>query len=102
MIRIYSVRSNARRDCRKRGIDPELVYSFDGGWAIREPSEGKVSKSDRLVSMLADWTPISDLTKAMGWQSHTVRGALSTAAKARGIKIERRRIDQVTSYRAVT
>jgi hypothetical protein len=49
--------------------------------------------------MLADWTPISELMAAMGWQAHTVRGALSTAAKALGITVERQRVEGVTSYR---
>ena len=49
--------------------------------------------------MLADWMPLSYLMSAMEWQAHTVRGALSTAAKARGITIERRRVEGVTSYR---
>lgn len=49
--------------------------------------------------LLADWTPLSELMAAMGWQAHTVSGALSTAAKARGITIERNRVEGVTSYR---
>jgi hypothetical protein len=144
MSRVYTVKSNARRDCRKLGLDPELVKEVKGGWAIdypdapgtkltkfakaakakkaakpkreeapkpaktpkppkaakkpRAPRDGE-PKRDRLVAMLADWTPISELMSAMGWLAHTVRGALSTAAKARGITIERRRVDGVTSYR---
>jgi hypothetical protein len=143
MSRIYTVKSNARRDCRKLGLDPDLVKEVKGGWAIdypdaptaKEPKKAKAPKEpkakkpkavkikkakapkapkaakqsrakregdpkrERLVAMLADWTPISELMSAMGWQAHTVRGALSTAAKARSITIERRRVDGVTSYR---
>lgn len=145
MTRVYTVKSNARRDCRKLSLDPELVKPTKGGWYIdypdvpeskvatpkaakpakvkapkkvkaerkakpktpkpanaakkpRKPREGE-PKRDRLVSMLADWTPISDLMKAMEWQAHTVRGALSTAAKNLKIKIERKRVDGVSSYR---
>lgn len=138
MSRVYTVKSNARRDCRKLGLNPDLVKAVTGGWAIEYPdvpgakaakpakaAKAKKSpkvakpkkerpqkpakkprakregdpKKDRLVSMLAGWTPISELMDALDWQAHTVRGALSTAAKARGIEIERRRVDGVTSYR---
>jgi pyruvate/2-oxoglutarate dehydrogenase complex dihydrolipoamide acyltransferase (E2) component len=127
MSRVYSVKSNARRDARKLGLDPELVAASGDGWIINYPDTAapkkmpKASKPDpqpapkatkapraaregdpkrdRLIAMLADWTPISELMSAMGWQAHTVRGALSTAAKTRGIKIERQRVAGVTSYR---
>lgn len=147
MSRVYTVKSNARRDCRKLGLNPDLVKEVKGGWAIdypdapgakaaksakatkakaepkaakpkrekapkvaKPPRAPKVAKEprakregdpkkDRLIAMLADWTPISELMSAMGWQAHTVRGALSTAAKARSIIIERRRVEGVTSYR---
>jgi hypothetical protein len=147
MSRIYTVKSNARRDCRKLGLNPDLVKEVAGGWAIDYPDPpgtkaakpAKVAKAkaepkaakpkrekapkaakaprppkaakeprakregdpkkDRLIAMLADWTTLSDLMAAMEWQAHTVRGALSTAAKARGITVERRRVEGVTSYR---
>lgn len=154
MSRVYTVKSNARRDAKKLGLDPDLVKEVKGGWAIDypnavpyfvspkpvkpekakpapkapKPKREKASKPakaakpaapprapkatkqprtkregdpkrDRLIAMLADWAALSDLTAAMGWQAHTVRGALSTAAKARGITIERQRVDGVTSYR---
>lgn len=138
MSRVYTVKSNARRDAKKLGLDPELVKAVVGGFVIdypdakiekligpkkskaekkarppkaakaprapkrakqpRKPREGE-SKRDRLVAMLADWTPVTDLMAAMGWQAHTVRGALSTAAKNLRIKIERKREDGVSSYR---
>jgi hypothetical protein len=147
MSRVYTVKSNARRDAKKLGLNPDLVKEVKGGWAIdypdvpgtkavkpakaakpkpapkvKAPKAAKAKKAakpprppkaakqprakregdpkkDRLIAMLADWTPISDLMAAMGWQAHTVRGALSTAAKARGITIGRQRVDGVTSYR---
>lgn len=142
MSRVYTVKSNARRDAKKLGLNPDLVKEVKGGWAIDYPdapgakaakpktakikavAKAKVPKAakpksvkppkpvkqprakregdpkrDRLIAMLADWTPISELMSAMGWQAHTVRGALSTAAKKLGITIERQRIEGVTSYR---
>jgi hypothetical protein len=148
MTRVHTVKSNARRDARKLGLDPNLVKAVKGGWAIdypdvpeskaarpAKPAKAKAApkvkvpkakaerkakaktpkpakaakklrakregepKRERLVAMLADWTPVTDLMKAMGWQAHTVRGALSTAAKNLKIKIERKRVDGVSNYR---
>lgn len=125
MSRVYSVKSNARRDARKLGLDPDMVKAVSGGWVIDYPDttiaplvkpakiepaakadkppavprDGGDPKRERLVAMLVDWVPLTELMAAMGWQAHTVRGALSTAAKARGITIERQRVDGVTSYR---
>lgn len=117
MSRVYSVKSNARRDARKLGLDPDLVIASNGGWVINypetvvaplvKPAKAKPApvaregepKRERLVAMLSKWTPITELMAAVGWQAHTVRGALSTAAKSLGISIERRRVDGVTSYR---
>jgi hypothetical protein len=132
MSRVYTVKSNARRDCRKLGLDPDLVKAVVGGFVIdypvtkveklirpKKPKAEKKAKAakapkvakkprakregdpkkDRLVAMLADWTSIDYLMAHLDWQAHTVRGAISTAAKARGIKIERQRVDGVTSYR---
>jgi hypothetical protein len=151
MTRVYTVKSNARRDAKKLGLNPDLVKEVRGGWAIdypdvpeskaaksakpakvkaapkaktpkvkvegktepktpkpakaaktpRKPREGE-PKRDRLVAMLADWTPVTDLMAAMGWQAHTVRGALSTAAKNLKIKIERKRVDGVSHYRVAS
>lgn len=129
MSRVYTVKSNARRDARKLGLDPELVKAVANGFVIDYPDtkieklirpkkakaekkakapkaarkprgkrEGDLKK-DRLIAMLADWTSIDYLMAHLDWQAHTVRGAISTAAKARGISIERQRVDGVTSYR---
>lgn len=124
MSRVYSVKSNARRDARKLGLDPELVKAVSGGWVIDypdttiaplvKPAKAKPPtkaakappvaregdpKRESLIAMLGDWVPLTNLMAAMGWQAHTVRGALSTAAKTRGITIERQRVAGVTSYR---
>lgn len=155
MSRVYTVKSNARRDARKLGLDPETVKSVAGGFVIdypdvkieklvkpkapkaekkakapkaakpacqkspraakppkppkatKEPKANKPPrakregdpKRDRLMAMLADWTPIGDLMSAFGWLPHTTRSAISTGAKALGVTIERQRVDGVTSYR---
>ena len=122
MTRVYTVKSNARRDARKLGLNPDLVVPARGGGFVINYPDAKPSKKaksskaskaakkprkaregdpkkDKLVAMLADWTSIDYLMAHLDWQAHTVRGAISTAAKARGISIERQRIDGVTSYR---
>lgn len=59
-----------------------------------------MSKSDELVARLREgWQSIDDLHALFFWQRHTIRGAISTVAKKRGVVIERRCIDGVTSYR---
>jgi hypothetical protein len=59
-----------------------------------------MSKSDELIARLREgWQSIDDLHALLFWQPHTIRGAISTAAKKHGVTVERRRIDGVTSYR---
>lgn len=58
-----------------------------------------MTKAETLLSMLADWAPAKDLETQLGWKAHTLRGAISTLAKKRGIEIERSRENGVTSYR---
>lgn len=105
MSKVYSVKSNARRDAKKRGLDVGVVIACKGGWTIAMPA--KAAKKPRaagqkvkLVSAIKNgWAPLPALMSELGWQAHTVRGAISTIAKAEGFKIERRREDGVTSYR---
>lgn len=132
MSRVYTVKSNARRDCRKLGLSPDLVIAKGDGWVISYPDEPKekkapavkatkpekaakapaapkvanpkapsdgLAKRDTALSMLADWTTLADLMAVTGWQAHTVRGFLSTQAAKQGLKIERQRVEGVTSYR---
>lgn len=59
-----------------------------------------MNKREQLVSTLnAGWVSVPDLLSRTGWQAHTLRGAISTLAKANGLTVERRRLDGVTSYR---
>jgi len=57
---------------------------------IAKEPERKSSKLDRLVEMLRqrDGATIDDLTSALDWQAHSVRGAISGAlTKKRGLKV---------------
>lgn len=59
-----------------------------------------MSKADELVDRLkSGWASAEDLRKELDWLPHTLRGAISTIAKKRGLKIERRRENGITSYR---
>jgi hypothetical protein len=37
---------------------------------------------------LSDGASLTELTKATGWQAHSIRGFLSTASRKRGLTIE--------------
>jgi hypothetical protein len=55
---------------------------------------------DNVVAELkARWTTTESLITMTGWLPHTLRGFISTRARALGLKAERKRIDGVTSYR---
>lgn len=99
--KVYSVRSNARRSARKQGIDPDFVVPVEGGFAIVPPEASKPeSKGERLIQRLrSGWVTAADLMAETQWQAHSLRGAISTLAKRRGIVVERRRIEGVTAYR---
>jgi len=59
-----------------------------------------MTKAAQLVSSLREgWQSTEDLQSLLFWQPTTIRGAISAAAKKNGLKIERRRIHGVTSYR---
>ena len=61
-----------------------------------------MSKTDDLIAQMEkDWTPVSDLLVLTGWLPHTLRAAISVKVKRAGLKVERRRVDGVTSYRIV-
>lgn len=59
-------------------------------------------KREKLREMLrSDWKGIEWLCTELGWQPHTVRGAISTIAKDGCFRAERQRVNGKTSYRLV-
>ncbi len=56
-----------------------------------------MTKSDQLLSALADWKTVHELTVMLNWQPHTLRAAISGIGKSH--KVERKRVEGVTSYR---
>lgn len=63
------------------------------------------NKTETMLAMLkGNGATVEELTKATGWLPHTLRARISNVCKAKkdggmGIKIERERVDGVTSYR---
>ncbi len=55
---------------------------------------------DKLHDLLSSgWHNSADLCRDFGWQPHSLRGRISNVSVIYNVKIERRRIDGVTSYR---
>ena len=58
-----------------------------------------MTKPEELCALLSQgWQTVPDLMAKFGWKPHTLRGAISRLA-LNHIKVERRRVDGVTSYR---
>ena len=59
------------------------------------------SKLDTLEKLLLrkNGTTIAEMTKATGWQQHSVRGALAGAMKKRGHEITSDKVDGTRRYR---
>jgi hypothetical protein len=60
-----------------------------------------MNKREHVIAMLIrEWTPTYKLGRVTGWKPHTIRALISTEAKKRGLTIERKRENGITSYRA--
>lgn len=59
------------------------------------------SKLDTLEKLLKrkNGASIAEMTKATGWQQHSVRGAMAGAMKKRGHTIASEKIDSTRRYR---
>jgi hypothetical protein len=105
-LKIYSVKSNARRDARKLGLDPLSVVAEGGGYiigALRVAQDAQLGgKQAALRDLLAaGWKTLPELAAALAWQPHTVRGVISRIGKSPGLVVERKREAGVPSYRVV-
>ena len=97
----------------KRQSNIAVVTSNSGAPRPQQPAKAKpqtkaprpsapTSKLEMLVELMRakSGATIDQLTKATGWQKHSVRGAISGALKKnRGFKITSERIDGVRVYR---
>jgi hypothetical protein len=76
---------------------PKLAKRRAKAEAAKASAPKQGSKTEMLSAMLTKGATVEQLTEALGWLPHTLRAALSRhPAKS---KIERTRIDGVTSYR---
>jgi hypothetical protein len=57
------------------------------------------TKNEMLVTMLKKGAPAAAMMKKLGWQAHTLRASISRLGSKQGMKIERTRTDDVTSYK---
>lgn len=59
------------------------------------------SKLDAMVALLKlpNGATLEDLCKATGWQSHSVRGAMASALRRKGITITSAKADGLRRYR---
>ncbi|MBP6014334.1 MAG: DUF3489 domain-containing protein [Alphaproteobacteria bacterium] len=96
----------------KRQSNIAVVTSNSGAPRPQQPAKAKpqtkarplapASKLEMLVELMRakSGATIDQLTKATGWQKHSVRGAISGALKKNGgFKITSERIDGVRVYR---
>lgn len=73
--------------------------------AVKPKGATGADKTGTMLAMLkGKGATVEELTKATGWLPHTLRARISNVSKAKkdggmGIKIERTRVDGVTSYR---
>jgi hypothetical protein len=59
-----------------------------------------MNKREELIANLqSGWMPVATPMTVLNWKHTTVRGAISDIGRKRGLKVERQRVDGVTSYR---
>lgn len=56
-------------------------------------------RADAIALLESGWVTTGELQSRFGWKSHTVRGFLSTLGSKEHLRVERQRVDGVTSYR---
>lgn len=68
---------------------------------MTQKTYAKPTKLDTLEKLLyrQNGASIADMTKATGWQTHSVRGAMAGALKKRGHKITSEKQDGIRRYR---
>ena len=69
--------------------------------AATPPADRQPSKLDRLVELLKrpEGATVAEMMTAVGWQAHSVRGAMAGALKRRGLKILSEKVDGERRYR---
>ncbi len=89
-----STQSGARRTAKRLAPKRQTTKKLDSG-AKASPAR-PVTKTARLIALLnrKEGATIADLTKAMSWQPHSVRGAISgTLKKKLGLAVTSEKVE---------
>ena len=78
-----------------KGAKGRATKAKNGKPAAKAGAPKAGTKGAQLLAMLGKGATTAELCKALGWQAHTLRAAIS---RVQG-KVERTRVDGVTSYR---
>ena len=90
------VMSKASTSTRAKRTIKRATAKNDKGAAKTASTPRDESKQSRLIAMLKqpDGATIVEITKALGWQPHTVRGAIAGALKKKlGLNVESEKVD---------
>ncbi len=73
-----------------KGAKPKAAAPKKEGKASMKAAPRAESKGAKILELIgrAKGASLAEIRKATGWQAHSVRGFISTAAKKHGIKIE--------------
>jgi len=88
-----------------RGDAPVAAASKGTAKKVKKPSAKSADPTGKLGKVVAllkrpNGATIADLTKATGWQAHSVRGAISGAIKKKlKLKVVSEKTGDVRSYR---
>jgi hypothetical protein len=77
------------------GRATKAAKAKDGKPAAKAGAPKAGTKGAQLLAMLGKGATTAELCKALGWQAHTLRAAIS---RVQG-NVQRTRVDGVTSYR---
>ena len=82
---------------RKQAATKTIARHTTSKRAAKKPKAPRAeSKQGQLIAMLKrpDGATIDEIVKALDWQAHTVRGAMSGALKKKlGLKVESEKVD---------
>ena len=92
--RVHAMSKNAARTSKKAARTKGAAKPKAAAKAVSTP-RGE-SKQSQLIAMLRqpDGATIVEITKALEWQPHTVRGAIAGALKKKlGLNVESEKVD---------
>ena len=91
--RITAAKAKAIKGAKGRAT--KAAKAKNGKPAAKAGAPKAGTKGAQLLALLGKGATTAELCKALGWQAHTLRAAISRVQA----KVERSRVDGVTSYR---